>query len=97
MMDIDMESGEGALQFNLKKTKKLRKHGISSNSVEVTRRKQKLSKEDKKNIYMISKLLERMSSYERNNLLNALNIDSQSLMPKSEQEFKRECDTLETA
>lgn len=38
-----------------------------------------------------------MQQIERINLLNALNIDHYSLIPKSENEFKKECATLDAA
>ena len=38
-----------------------------------------------------------MSEVEKTNLLNALNIDSYSLIPKTENEFKKESSSLEAA
>ena len=48
----------------------------------------KISKEDKRNIYYMKKALESLTPDEKINLLNALGIDPQSLVPKTENEFK---------
>ena len=74
-MDIDMETGEHLLSMKLKKTKMARRNKAVSCSYDMSKRKLRISKEDKKNVYYMSKALDAMSPSERHNLLNAFNID----------------------
>ena len=69
------------------------RHSIDSR----TKKNLRVSKEDKRNIYYISKALEALHPDEKNNLLKALNIDPASLLPKNEVEFRNECSTAEAA
>ena len=75
MMDIDMETGEHVLNMQLKKTKLARRTKVASASYDMSKQKMRVSKEDKKNVYYMSKALDAMGPTERLNLLNALNID----------------------
>ena len=48
------------------------------------RKHSRISREDKRTIFVISKALEALPYEERINMLKALNIDQHSLIPKSE-------------
>ena len=61
---------------------------MTNRSVDIFRGKVKVTKEDRRNIALLSRQLDRMNPYDRNNLLRALNIDADSLIPKSEHDFK---------
>ena len=74
-MDIDMGSGENLLSMKLKKSKDARRNKVVSMSYDMSKRKVRISKEDKKNVYYMSKALDALGHNERTNLLNALNID----------------------
>lgn len=62
-----------------------------------TDKKVRISKEDKRNIYDMSKQLDALQPAERDNLLGALNIDPASLIPSTEADFKKNCQTKEAA
>jgi len=63
---------------------------FAKQSVESVMSRKYLSREDRRNVFKISKALEAMPTSERVKILGALNIDHSSLAPKSEQECRRE-------
>lgn len=91
MMEIDMETGEslGLAKATRRQPKK--------QQIKAPDKKFRISKEDKRNIYYISKALDALSQAERDNLLNALNIDPASLIPRTEAEVRKDCPTEDAA
>ena len=98
MEEMDQENqGANLLKLKVKKASTAKGRSALQKSSESRYKQFKISREDKRNIYYMKKALESLSAEEQNNLLNVLGIDPQSLIPKTEMEFKKECGSLDAA
>ena len=85
MIDPDLENSNDNSMRKIK-VKKQKSASIDGAKRKIT----KISREDRRTIYVISQALDQMPFENRMKLLSALNIDHQSLIPKSEYDFKNE-------
>ena len=81
-MDLDLQDDGNLQKFKIKK--KPVKLSFAERMDLNANKKFKITREDRRNIVMMNKARKALSPNSHANLLNALNIDVQSLQPKSE-------------